>query len=157
MSEQVVRKCGRLGVLGVREPGHQCLDVLLRARYQDLPEPDQFAHHHQQLIAQAHADAGGNLIIPAASGVHAPACVLADHLDQSRLDRGMDILFYGKRGDASVLYPIECREYERRDFQRYDAFFCQHHDMRTVYGKIRIKYPSVSSERGCERQNILRL
>ena len=132
---------GRLGRLEVGEAGHHGLDVRGRGPEQDAPERAGLAGEREELVAEAEAEAGRDLVVPGAPDVEPAAGLVADRGREVGLDPGVDVLVRGVvdgGGKAAVAEGEEAAE-EGPDVGRLDdPLPAEHQHVREVHEQVRL-------------------
>ncbi|CAO0837738.1 hypothetical protein SMICM17S_04476 [Streptomyces microflavus] len=92
----------RLGVLEVGPAGHRHVRVGLREADQGALEVGDQAADDPGVVAQVHPEEGGDLVVPRPAGPQLAAEVGAEALQQSALQRGVDVLVGDGSGEGAV-------------------------------------------------------
>jgi hypothetical protein len=125
----------RLGRLEVRKARHDGFGVAIGGVGDGFAGLDRRRDGVEDVGAQPMADAGRDLVVAGAGGVH-PAAALADALDDGRLDGRVDVLAVGEGGVARGLDVGERLEDRRRVRPVDDVLLVEHHDVGAVHGDV---------------------
>ena len=99
MGQQLVGDEHRLGVLHVGASGHDGVGGLGGLVDEGVDDVEDESGHVAGLVAQVHADEGGDLVIAAAPCAQAAPQVVTGALDEAALQGGVDVLVGGLRDE----------------------------------------------------------
>ena len=99
VGQQLVGDEHRLGVLHVGASGHDGVGGLGGLVDEGVDDVEDESGHVAGLVAQVHADEGGDLVVAAASSAQTAPQVITGALDEAALQGGVDVLVSGLRDE----------------------------------------------------------